>query len=124
MRTIETTLVEVSSYRQLLAGWHDEHSPAPREKEIVAVESFLRALPPDLAPPIPMISGVTAQLGLYWDRPENYIDLEFEEEGVISVLIVHRRSTPREHWFPRMTAGDFTPEFLTTHFCHLRKVEA
>lgn len=120
MRTIELTIAEVLGYGKLKPGWDGMHSVGPRKEMVKLVCEFLNTIPKDLPIPTPMISG-SGVIGLYWDRPVSYIDIEFMDEEDISMLVVVKKDSRRDEWFPTLTVPQFTVEFFEQHFSLLKE---
>ena len=69
-------LERLASWKTLPAGWDGEHSEAPNHDALSLTAKFINLLPSDILLPKPMLSS-SGEVGLYWDIPTTYIDLEF-----------------------------------------------
>lgn len=120
MRTIELAIAEVLGYGKLKPGWDGMHSKGPRKEMVKLVCEFLNIIPKDLPVPVPMCS-INGVIGLYWDRPVSYIDIEFNGEEDISMLVVVKKDSRRDEWFPKLTVPQFTVDFFEQHFSLLKE---
>lgn len=122
MRTIDTVVQEVLGYLKLKPGWDGMHSQGPRKAMVKLVGEFLTNLPIELPVPVPMIScgGV---IGLYWDEAKSYIDIEFQSEENISMLVVNKKESGRDRWADKLTPLHFTTAFFNEYFSQLKEQE-
>lgn len=89
----EPVFVELLSYKSFKDGWDGVGSYAPTVGDIDAAIAFVEMLKPYLELPVPMVTS-EGQIGLYWNTPFMYIDLNFESNGTISIYSRNRSVTP------------------------------
>jgi hypothetical protein len=121
MRTFQQTIDQLLDYDKLKPGWGGSLSLPPRAGMVQLVACFVNGIPQDLPPPKPMISS-SGVIGLYWDEPRSYIDIEFRSQEDISVFVVYdKQDKTKDRWFPHMTVPEFTHQFFLDHFQQLKE---
>lgn len=75
---------QIAGFLDLQNGWDGYDGVAPSASAIESAMSFLSLLEIQMAPsPVPMLSG-DGEVGLYWDRSGIFLDVGFEEGGLLS----------------------------------------
>jgi hypothetical protein len=94
----ENVFVELLSYKSFKDGWDGDGSRAPASGDIDAAIAFVEMLKPYLELPVPMVTA-EGQIGLYWNTPFKYIDLNFESNGTISIYGRDRSVVPNLEFY-------------------------
>lgn len=84
----------------------DGESSVTRSEDVVRALAFVEALPGGLPLPKTM-RGSSGEIGLYWDTKEAYADINFDEDGTISVY-TRERGSEKEAFL-----DGFSPETVT-----------
>lgn len=94
----EPVYAELLSYKSFSDGWDGEGSVAPSLTDIEAAIAFVEMAVDYLPTPGAMLSP-QGQVGLYWNTPSAYIDINFDSNGTISIYSRNRRETPNAENF-------------------------
>lgn len=81
---IDALRTEINGYAYLKDGWGGEGSRAPDPDIVANAISIASRLPAGIAVPESMISS-SGEVGIYWNSEHGYVDIMFEEEGLLSV---------------------------------------
>lgn len=80
----EAVCDEIKGYQNLELGWNGADSHGPSQESMSRAIKFVKAMPPGLPLPTPMLSPQSA-VELYWDTSMAYVDVSFEEGGRLSL---------------------------------------
>jgi len=80
----DPVFAELLSYKSFSDGWDGEGSLAPSHRDIDVAIAFTAMARDYLPLPTAMISP-EGQIGLYWDTPLAYIDINFDVNGTLSI---------------------------------------
>jgi len=84
---------ELLGYKSFVDGWDGDGSLAPSASDIHDAIAFVEMLAPYLPLPGAMLSP-EGQIGLYWNTPIAYVDINFDSNGTISIYTRGRGAQP------------------------------
>lgn len=102
----EPVFTELLGYKSFVDGWDGEGSVAPSSQDVHEAIAFVEMLRPYLPLPGAMLSS-EGQVGLYWNTPNAYVDINFEDNGTISIYARNRETQPNvEHFTENLNPRD------------------
>lgn len=103
-------IAELWRYAELPNGWDGEGSMRADPISVGNAKNIIGQMPDSLKPS-PMLSRMGV-VGLYWDLPFVYAELEFEGDGYASLYLRHRSDKALDYFEENLPIVDLTPEFL------------
>ncbi len=85
------TLSQLDAYAELESGWDGPDSATPSSSDIGLATDFIASIPPIFPLPKTMLSS-DGTVGLYWNDPLIYIDIQFESDHTLSMFSRDRSS--------------------------------
>jgi hypothetical protein len=99
---------ELELYLALPEGWDGDGSRKAAPRSYEAANAFIESFPAGLPLPRPMFSA-SGHIGFFWDLPNGFADLSFDEDGTASFFSRSRDGV--ENYADELTVDGLTREW-------------